>query len=101
MTTKENKDWHLDKKVPLAAFVMILINILTTIWWAGRLDQNVMVQEKRNDQQDEAIVTMQNRFNEQDRILSRMEASQQFIVNAVNETRADVKGLSAVRAAGK
>lgn len=56
---KTDREWHLDKKVPIALMVTIALTfggqaIAFTIW-ATRLDNRVETLEKRNDDRDRQI----------------------------------------------
>jgi hypothetical protein len=39
------KNWHLDKKVPIAIFFALLFNIFAGIWYAAKIDSRVAALE--------------------------------------------------------
>lgn len=47
MTGKTNNDsqWHLDKRVPVAIIVMILLQSAYAVWWLATTEQRVMTLE--------------------------------------------------------
>lgn len=94
-TENTTSEWHLEKKVTITIIVMLILNLGSSVWWAARLDQNVAFQEKRNDKQDELIVSLQGRFNDQDKTLARMEEGQRFTLQVVQQTREDLKDFRA------
>lgn len=44
----DEQHWHLDKRVPLALIVAIIIQSLGAVWWAGQMDERVAHLEALN-----------------------------------------------------
>jgi Tfp pilus assembly protein PilO len=47
--------WHLDKKIPIAIIVAIVVQTSGFIWFLSGLNSQVEQMSKTNDQQDERI----------------------------------------------
>jgi len=45
--------WHLDKRVPLALIILILVQTGSAIWWAAAVSGSISAIEKRVDFLDE------------------------------------------------
>ena len=43
---RQDREWHLDKKVPLALIVTLLVQSGTFIWWAAKADNRLDVLER-------------------------------------------------------
>lgn len=48
MSTRDEQ-WHLDRRVPLALILTIVIQTVGIVWWASSLTERVSVLEKRQD----------------------------------------------------
>ena len=46
MTDDTEREWHLDKRVPIALILAILVQTATVIWWARGLDARVSALEE-------------------------------------------------------
>lgn len=46
-TTKERESWHLDKRVPLALIVALLIQTGGMVWWAATIQAEGNAREAR------------------------------------------------------
>lgn len=44
-----NANWHLDKRIPIALIVTIILQSAAAIWWAARVDQRVTAIERHVD----------------------------------------------------
>ena len=45
----DNTHWHLDKRVPLALIVTIVVQTAGLVWWASSLSERVNSLEKSRD----------------------------------------------------
>ena len=59
--TDDDNRWHLDKKVPIALVVALLVQAGSTIWFGAKLDSRVvaledarLVQHQTDDKQDKS-----------------------------------------------
>lgn len=43
---KYEREWHLDKKVPIAVILTILLQTGAFVWWGARIDQRVEILER-------------------------------------------------------
>ena len=43
---RQDREWHLDKKVPLALIVTLMVQSGTFIWWAAKADNRLDVLER-------------------------------------------------------
>lgn len=48
MTNKTNilTRWQLERKIPLGIIIAIILQTLTAIWWAAKLDTRLVMQEE-------------------------------------------------------
>ena len=83
---KGERDWHLDKKVPIALILMLLVQCGTFIWWASGLSERVNVLER-----DRAAATVSAPV-QADR-LTRVESKVETVQRDVTEIKADIKSL--------
>lgn len=44
---REPSDWHLDRKVTLSIIAALLLNTVSSVWWAAKLDYTVQSHENR------------------------------------------------------
>lgn len=45
---KYEREWHLDKKVPIAVILTIMLQTGTFVWWGSRLDHRVETLERES-----------------------------------------------------
>ena len=45
MAKSDVETWHLDKRVPIALILTLLLQMGTAIWWASRMDTRVSIVE--------------------------------------------------------
>ena len=43
--TNKRSSWELQKTIPITIFLAIIINILSTVWWAAKLDSRLGMAE--------------------------------------------------------
>ena len=46
----DDRNWHLDKRVPIALIVALLGNIVATSWWAATASEKLATLERRIEQ---------------------------------------------------
>jgi hypothetical protein len=49
MMLRDDEQWHLDKRVPLALILTIVIQTAGLVWWASSLSERVNSLERRAD----------------------------------------------------
>lgn len=49
MAGEDENNWHLDKKVPIALIVTLVLNIGATSWWAATASEKLASLERRID----------------------------------------------------
>lgn len=95
--TEQREPWHLDKRVPVALIVAIIVQTAAAIWFAANLDGRVAVLERDVDRErivndgqnsairlietnaarrDEKLVTILGIVERMDRRLERMERTE-------------------------
>ena len=67
MTNKTNMPtrWQWDRKVPIGLVVAMILQTLTAIWWAAKLDTRVVMQEEwfqKNQQLAEKVFRLEERI---------------------------------------
>ena len=67
MTNKTNilTRWQLERKIPLGIIIAILLQTLTAIWWAAKLDSRVVMQEdwfQKNQHLAEKVFRLEERI---------------------------------------
>ena len=76
MTFSADGQWHLDKKVPIALIIMIVLQIAGGVWMASKLDSRVANLEKIDVAHERSIERLTlERDGIRDR-LTRLEESQ-------------------------
>ena len=83
---REDRAWHLDKKVPIALIVAIFAQTGGMIWWASSLNQRVSSLEQSQ------AVTASSAPLQSDR-LARVEVKVETVQRDVTEIKADIKSL--------
>jgi hypothetical protein len=67
MTNKTNilNKWQLERKIPLGIIIAIILQTLTAIWWAAKLDSRVVMQEEwfqKNQHLAEKVFRLEERL---------------------------------------
>ena len=67
MTNKTNMltKWEWDRKVPIGLVVAMILQTLTAIWWAAKLDSRVVMQEEwfqKNQHLAEKVFRLEERL---------------------------------------
>lgn len=67
MTNKTNMltKWEWDRKIPIGLVVAMILQTLTAIWWAAKLDSRVVMQEEwfqKNQQLAEKVFRLEERI---------------------------------------
>lgn len=55
MSTDENQNWHLDRKVPIGIILAILFQTFGIVIWGTKLDSRVGYLESQNVMQDKRL----------------------------------------------
>lgn len=74
--TTAKEPWHLDKRVPVALLVAILIQSATALWWAAKVDSRV-----------EQLEVARQLSNGTDSRLVRLETQMQALTDTLKETK--------------
>lgn len=62
---RPHDDWRISRKISVGMIVAMLLQSLTAIWWAAKLDTSVMVQEqwiKQNTHLSELVFRLEERI---------------------------------------
>lgn len=86
MTVQPLSSWHLDKRVPIALIVAIIVQSLTAIWWAATVNSMVATNTAANIRQDAQIEGVRSVIGQQAVQLGRIETN-------IEGLRADVSRL--------
>jgi len=73
---RSEDSWHLDKRVPIAVIIALLIQAASIIWWASRVESRLAVVERYqhdNSQLSERVVRLEVLLERVDRTISRVE----------------------------
>nr|WP_155371758.1 hypothetical protein [Orientia tsutsugamushi] len=57
--------WHIDRKVPPGIVIAMILQTLTAIWWAAKLDIQLVMQEEllqKNQQLAEKVFRLEERI---------------------------------------
>lgn len=84
--TAHDRDWHLDKKVPIALILAILCQCGTFIWWTAGINERVKALEVSNSTATVAAPVQADR-------LTRVESKMESVQRDVTEIKADIKSL--------
>lgn len=72
----EDGRWHLDKKVPIALIVAILIQTGTGVWWLSSINSRVVSLEARNaaaSDQPGRIIRVETQIENMNTLMRRIE----------------------------
>jgi hypothetical protein len=81
-----DKDWHLDKKVPIALIFAILCQSGSFLWWASSINERVKVLETANMAATVSAPVQSDR-------LTRVESKMESVQRDLTEIKTDVKSL--------
>ncbi len=84
MSDKEDREWHLDKRVPIALIITVVGQTMAAAWWAA-------VTTTRVDQLEKQVVSA---APQTERII-RLEAKMDSVVEAVSDLKSLFKRASA------
>lgn len=88
MSADPQDSWHLDRRVPVAIIVVILIQTSGAVWWASSMSEKVTQIERRLEG-----------FAQRNTITDNRVANQQIeiavLAEQVRQTNASINGLSA------
>lgn len=80
MAEPEDKNWHLDKKVPLSLLAAILMQTAAMFWWGATTSEKVSVLKERLD----AIAPQADR-------LTRVEVNIESIKDSLTEIKQSLR----------
>lgn len=66
MSEYNDNRWHLDKRVPVAIIVTLILQAAAAVWWAGQSDNRITNLENRLSGMEQSVkqtVSMQNDIN--------------------------------------
>lgn len=72
----EDGRWHLDKKVPIALIIAILVQTGTGVWWASSINSRVVSLEARNaasSDQPGRIIRVETQIENMNTLMRRIE----------------------------
>jgi hypothetical protein len=91
-----NNKWHLDKRVPITLIVTMLMQTITIVWWASRLNARVEVLEYRtNEQFNELRVDRESNIQQNTQIVL-LQSQLNQILTSQNELKSDLKELTSL-----
>lgn len=82
----EREPWHLDKRVPLALILALLLQTVSAVWWAATIDSRVSNNEGTLSRLDSRLADIAVFSNDQEVQLGRIEEQ-------VNGLREDIARL--------
>ena len=80
----EDKHWHLDKRVPIALILAILVQSFGAVWWAASFERRVIVLEETS----KAGTDIRDR-------LARIEEAQRWVGSSIVELKDSLKLVAA------
>lgn len=69
---RRRQAWHLDKKVPLAFFFMLLAQAGTTVWWAAEVNGAVKEHAKSMVEMSRRVAEIESREREGNKLVERV-----------------------------
>ena len=60
-----DEPWHLDKRIPIALIVTLLLQFGFAVWWASQADSRMSAAEQANTRQDSQIAAVERATNSQ------------------------------------
>lgn len=79
---EEDKQWHLDKRVPISLLLAILLQTIGVVWWGATMAEKVVVLKDRMD----AIAPNSDR-------LTRVEVKVDTLLGSVSRIEAQTRKL--------
>lgn len=79
--------WHLDKKVPISIIIMLLLQTITLVIWATRLDSRVSSVEATTSGHTIVIEAMRSAQNSVSVGLARIEERQSQMAEGVKDIK--------------
>jgi len=78
-----DEPWHLDKRVPVALILTLLMQSALAVWWASSLSADVTTLQQRQDKQESMIENMRTTAGAQAVQLGRIEENTRATAAAV------------------
>ena len=69
----QKEQWHLDKRIPIALILTLLIYGGIALWWASGIEQRVTVMEREQIKTGAALQAVPERLARLEAILERIE----------------------------
>ena len=88
---KSIEPWHLDKRVPITLIIAIVIQSVTFVWWAAKLDSKVQEYDHRItviESWQDGIQTILGQVNER---LARIEERGTAMVETLKEINQNLR----------
>jgi len=79
---ESDNSWHLDKKVPVAVIVFLLMQTVTLVWWAGTLTQRVATLEEISKSRQTILERM-----------TRIETTMEYLVKTADKNEDTLKKI--------
>lgn len=76
----QDRAWHIDKRVPVALILMILMQTFGAAWWASSTDTRVSTLERRMDATTLTMAPQADR-------LTRVEVKLETVQSGINEIK--------------
>ena len=79
-----NEDaWHLDKKVPLAFIVTILLQTAGIVWWGSSISERMNSVEREQQDQRAVVTVLRESLQTRGERIAALEAGQRAILDAL------------------
>ena len=83
--TREAESWHLDKKVPVAIIVTLILQIFGAAWIASKLDSRVEALEKSDVRHERSIDVLTTERDGNRERLTRLEEASKTTLDLVRQ----------------
>jgi hypothetical protein len=83
-TAVQPEAWHLDKKVPIALIITLVLQAAAFIWWAASQSALINLHERRLDTAERRIDSGDGRSQVLSEKIVRIEANTESIVSSIN-----------------
>lgn len=91
---REGKEgWHLDKKVTLSVIAAVLLNALSTVWWAARVDAAVTNHEARISINSASIAQLSQQQGNVNEKLAGIQEGQKYQSDILKDLRDEVRSV--------
>ena len=87
-----DEPWHLDKRVPVALIITLLLQSALAVWWASSLSADVSTLQSRQDKQESMIENMRTTAGAQAVQLGRIEENTRATAAAVERLLRQLEG---------